>query len=287
MQPLLITGIPRSGTTLAAALIDGAPDSYCLSEPDEQVGLMLASENAEVFVDRLAALLEAVRQTLLAGGKVADRRAVDGRPLTNYFADPGPDGQRETTYTLRLAGREGLPPDFLLASKHNALYVAVLPQLVRSGRFRILALVRDPVDALMSWRSLALPISSGRLPAAERFWEDMRELTLSALDLTEKQILICDLFCRRFAAWRHALSMLRYESLVSQPEVLFSAAGLAKVPLASGLITTPRIDSADAACVRQSLAEQVRRLAVQGRLPGICHFYPAYGNLDGRENSRS
>jgi len=35
----LIAGIPRSDTTLAAALIDQSPDAVCVSEPQDHVSL--------------------------------------------------------------------------------------------------------------------------------------------------------------------------------------------------------------------------------------------------------
>jgi hypothetical protein len=42
-----------------------------------------------------------------------------------------------------------LSPDFVLGVKHNALYTAVLPEIVGSGRrFRVVAIFRDPVAVL-------------------------------------------------------------------------------------------------------------------------------------------
>ena len=53
MSFLLLTGVPRSGTTLAAALLDQLEDTVCLSEPDEHVGLMKQSRDAADFVASL------------------------------------------------------------------------------------------------------------------------------------------------------------------------------------------------------------------------------------------
>ena len=56
MPDLILTGLPRSGTTLAAAIIDQAPDALCLSEPDRHVELMNEAADAENFVARLGHL---------------------------------------------------------------------------------------------------------------------------------------------------------------------------------------------------------------------------------------
>jgi hypothetical protein len=49
----------------------------------------------------------------------------------------------------------------VFGGKHNALYGVVLPEIVHSGRFRVIVTVRDPVAVLMSWRTLDLPVSRG------------------------------------------------------------------------------------------------------------------------------
>jgi hypothetical protein len=82
---LIITGVPRSGTTLAAAIIDQAPDSLCLSEPDSHVEMMKEAASAEDFVAGLCREFDAVRRTILAGGSVLDRRQADGAPVTNHL----------------------------------------------------------------------------------------------------------------------------------------------------------------------------------------------------------
>jgi hypothetical protein len=53
MPDLIITCIPRSGTSLLAAITDGAPDWLCLSETSHHRALMLAADSAADFVRRL------------------------------------------------------------------------------------------------------------------------------------------------------------------------------------------------------------------------------------------
>jgi hypothetical protein len=46
------------------------------------------------------------------------------------------------------------------------------------------------------------------------------------MDLTDKQIRICDLLCRRFAALDQQISLVPYESLVANPASLLAACGI-------------------------------------------------------------
>jgi hypothetical protein len=274
---LILTGVPRSGTTLAGAIIDQAPDSLCLSEPDRHVDLMREATSAEDFVVRLSREFDAIRRIILAGGSVSDRRRADGAPLTNYFTDSLPDRRREAAFTIRNITRLGLSADFVLGVKHNALYSAVLPEIVASDRFRVVVIIRDPVALVTSWRSLDLPISRGRLPAGERFWPKLGSLCRAELELTEKQLRICDLLFGRFLRWAGRVTILRYEALVTDPVRLLRAAGVPEVgsPSATDLIKPmPRVPVGDDG--RISLAERIRQLVAAGELRAIARFYPDY-----------
>lgn len=281
MPDLIITGLPRSGTTLAAAVIDQAPDSLCLSEPDGHVDLMKDAASPEDFVTSLCQEYDAVRRTILGGGSVLDRRRGDGAPITNYFSDPLPDGRRETVFTTRGVTRSGLSADFVLGVKHNALYAAVLPEIVQSGRFRVIAIVRDPIAVLTSWRTLDLPISHGRLPAGERFWPALAALGRADLDLTDKQIRICDLLLCRFGQLADRIAVIPYEVFVADPAQLMAAAGI-RQPAPSQIVgiarPAPLRDDGDRA--KAALATRIRQVVAQGQLTGIVRYYPRYGPED-------
>jgi hypothetical protein len=268
---------------LAAAIVDQAPDSLCLSEPDAHVDLMSNAANPKDFVDRLCEEFDAVRRTILGGGSVLDRRSADGAPVTNYFSDPLPGGHRETAFRILSIRRPGLSPDFVLGVKHNALYAAVLPELVRSGRFRIIAFIRDPVDVLMSWRTLDLPISHGRLPAGERFWPALAALSQADLDLTDKQIRICDLLMRRFGQLSDHIAVIPYEVMVADASQLLAAAATRQpaCPKLAGVAPLmPQRD--DGGRQKAALTERIGHLISAGQLPGVARYYPHYGSKPSR-----
>jgi hypothetical protein len=283
MSHLIITGIPRSGTTLAAAMIDQADNAFCLSEPDSHVELLQTSQSAEDFVARLALHFDSTRKSLLVGQSVLDKRQPDGQPVTNYFSDVIPGRPRQLTFMAVNVSRSGLTADFLLGVKHNALYASVLPEIVRCRKFRIVAIIRDPVAVLKSWRSVDLPISSGRLPAAEKFWPEMARLTQSDLELLEKQIRIFDLMCRRFAELSRALKIVRYEAFTVDPAQLFAAVGVSgevRVPIHAETGTAHKRDTS---VEESALSRRIQDLARDGSLPGICGFYLEYRASENRE----
>jgi hypothetical protein len=278
MPDLIITGVPRSGTTLAAAIIDQMPNCLCLSEPDGHIDLMRDAASPEDFVAKLCQEFDTVRRIVLGGGSLLDRRRAGGAPVTDYFSESLTDGRREPAVTTRVISRPGLSPDFVLGVKHNALYTAVLPEIVRTGRFRVVAIVRDPVAVLMSWRAVDLPISHGRLPAGERFWPELAALGRADLDLTDKQIRICDLLLHRFGQLAERIAVVSYEVFVTDPAKLLAAARIAD-PVPCRLNSIVRSTPSSGAEDRQKppLAAQIRRLIAAGQLPGIARYYPHYG----------
>jgi hypothetical protein len=150
---------------------------------------------------------------------------------------------------------------------------------VQSGRFRVVAIVRDPVAVVMSWRSLDLPISRRRLPAGERFWAELAALARADLDLTDKQIRICDLLFSRFEQLAGRIAVIPYEVFVSDPARLLAAAAI--TPAASPKVTAttrgiPGSESGDQE--RAVLVERIRQLVATGQLPGIARYYSYYGS---------
>jgi hypothetical protein len=219
---IAITGIPRSGTSLLAALVDGLEDAVCLSEPPWQIPWFQgACETPVEAVDRVVADFAATRRRLLAGEPVRDRRAGDGTPVTNYFR------AGEVAYRIEQFTRASLTSDFLLAIKHNAQYTSVLPDLVRAPRLQLIAVVRHPVPTILSWRSLRIPISEARLPASDRFWPEIAAAARASADVLEAQVRIFELFCARYEQLRDSLTLVRYEDLVREPEAVSRLAGRA------------------------------------------------------------
>ena len=161
----LLSGVPRSGTSLCCRLAGELPDTVALSEPIRRkaVGGMETPRGACLRIGEFA---EQARARLLT-----ERRAptvqVEGRLDDNRSASRYTDSglRRLRAEWGEIAIDKPLSTRFALLIKHNALFAALLPHLVES--FSCLALVRNPLAVLASWQTVDLPVSRGRIPAGE------------------------------------------------------------------------------------------------------------------------
>lgn len=228
MRNVIVTGIPRAGTTLATALIDSIQDTVCLSEPGWHDWNLLSHNNN--YAKWLAGDFIKLRKKFLAGDPVADRRSLAGEPVTNYFKmNPGSQ-KMEHHFKIVPITRPGLTPDFTLAAKHNGPYLSALPAIVDMGWFTVLAIVRSPLDVIHSWRSLQLRVSKGELPDATLGWPKMAELVKEDCDLLEKQVRMYDLICSRLYSLRDHIRVVHYEKMLENPNLLSEAIGISATP---------------------------------------------------------
>ena len=218
-RDLIVTGIPRAGTTLTAALVDGLDDTVCLSEPTWQDMWSREAASPAAYVQQLVDDFARVRRDLLAGNGIVDRRRADGTAVSDYFHDG------DQPYELVEFRRSGLSENFLLGMKHNAHYSCALPQIAAQPAFTVIAIVRHPLDVIRSWQSVDIPIRQGRLPAAEMLWPEIADIARQTNDILLRQVLIYERFCERFIALREKLALLRYEDIVRDPSVIARTLG--------------------------------------------------------------
>jgi hypothetical protein len=125
------------------------------------------------------------------------------------------DAFRIADVEVKIAG-----DNFSLAIKHNANFLCILPELCRCDRFSVIAVIRNPISTILSWRSVKYPISIGRLPAAEKFWPIIREIGASDDDVLVKQVKIYEQIGRRVIELRDQLTLIRYEALVDRSSLI-------------------------------------------------------------------
>ncbi len=276
---VLVTGVPRGGTTLVGALLDSLPDTICLSEPPWQWHKATGGKldigpdpTGDEFAKWLVGDCVDLRRRLLQGEEVMDRRGADNRPSTNYHAaDAGSRSVLASGLALRPLKAGRLSVHFTLAIKHNGPYLTALGPLVRLGHFRIIGVVRHPVDVIHSWRSLKLPVSRGKMHDAARCWPEMAAVTESG-EIMKRQVLIYDLICERLHRFRGQVQVLRYEDVCREPGLVTSAIG-ADMVADQDLIRQPsrQVDAEQRATITQAVKQYGRHYR---------HFYP---DLESRE----
>ena len=226
----LLSGIPRSGTSLCCRLAGELPDTVALSEPlngEEHREPSRDPRGAPAYIGRFVEharerlLSDRRAPTMLVEGRLDDRR-VAPKPTEAGLRQPlGRWG--EMAIEKRLSAR------FTLVVKHNALFTALLPRLAPS--LPCLALVRNPLAALASWQTVNLPIHRGRIPEGEALDPDLHRTLEREPDVLRRQILVLNWFMARFRDHLPPENAIRYEDLVeSGGRVLFRRLGHAHVP---------------------------------------------------------
>ena len=209
---MLLTGIPRSGSSLACRLAGELPDVVALSEPmprTEFAGLTARAE-ACARIRRFAVdtrrLVEQERRapSLHVGGRLDDNVVADD-------ADAGLRRRQAEQGEIRID--KPLTDGFRLVVKHNALFAALLPQLAAS--FACIALVRNPLVALASWQTVDLPVNRGRIPAGEQFDGGLRDALDGTSDVVARQLVILNWFFAQYGDNLPAERILRYEDLIA------------------------------------------------------------------------
>lgn len=227
---LVLTGLPRSGTTLCCSLLGSAPDTVALFEP-MRVGALPADDPTRA-VDMVARFFADSRNSLLERGTGLSQQVgglVPDNPMTDRRNAAGLRVRDATLGEIRVD--KTLSPGFTLVVKHNAAFTALLPAL--ADRFEARAVVRNPLAVLASWNSVDLPVARGRVPAGERLDPALGASLAAEPALHRRQLLILNWFCERFSLTLPEARILRYEEVVASGGVALGAAFGVDVPQAT------------------------------------------------------
>lgn len=220
-RDIALTGMPRSGTTLACAILSRCMNTVALSEAMD-VGLLPPDDRAAA-VDMVQSFFDDSRAELLAQGTATSKHR-DGRIPNNTFVG-GPGARHSSEVRGKISVEPKPQPGFTLALKHNAAFAALLPEL--ASRIETIALVRHPLAVICSWHSIDIFASDGRVPAAERLDAGLAQSLEEEPDRVERQLIVLDWFFGRFLAFLPSQRILRYEDIVaSQGDALRRCAGV-------------------------------------------------------------
>lgn len=212
-KTIILTGIPRSGSSLSCNILNNFQNTMALLEPmkvfesDPQNGNIGACKDIVDFV------FESRRQILYESKVVTG--IVDGKIASNTF-------EEETLHRLRKAivkngemniSKE-IKSDFHLLLKHPAFFTAILEDLVNF--FPCYATIRNPLSILLSWATLDVPVNQGHIPAAERFDHQLEKKLLEISNILDRQIVILNWFFEKFDTHLPQENILKYEDTIKQ-----------------------------------------------------------------------
>lgn len=207
---ILLTGLPRSGTTLLCHLLNRLPNSVALHEPMNPTSL--SGKQPSAVVDAIRGFMATERQRILEEGK-ATSKTWGGTVPSNHLGDAGIGGRRERMIDgTELAVENVDRDDFRLYVKHPSFFTACLPFL--SKEFTCFAAIRNPLSVILSWRNANMPVTKGRIPAAESFDKNLQYSLDRTHDVIDRQFYILDYFFRRYRMFLYD-NIIRYEDVLS------------------------------------------------------------------------
>jgi len=210
---VILTGIPRSGTTLATSLLDRVPGVVALSEPIDPVSLR--GMGREAIAAAIVRWIGEERASILATGRARTKLRDGVVPEDMVAGAPGADGLR----TVRVddgwvdVRERGLRPDFRLIVKHPGLFAVVLPEL--AARLPCVAVVRNPLATLLSWQTMGMPLRDGHSVNVEAVDGDLSRRLAAEPDRHRRQVLLLGWWVGRFRRTLPDPLIVRYEEIIA------------------------------------------------------------------------
>lgn len=234
MSTILLTGLPRSGTTLTCALLNQCPDTVALAEPIqlERHGDRLRA------CDEIAAFIAGTRESALKRGIVTSKH-IDGAVPDNTVGAPPPGGGLRGILVSHgeIPVAKPLSDDFRLLIKHPAEFTALSGVL--RDRYPLYAIVRHPLAVLAAWQTVNMPVHHGHMPMLEAFVPGLTARLDAVSDRVARQVVLMDWLLSVYAEFPSGM-VLRYEDTTADP-----AGSLAVLtPHSAALASLPAYDPA-------------------------------------------
>lgn len=210
-RDFIITGIPRSGTSLVSSLLDQQKNWLVVNEPKEAIPALLARQDAS----GIGAMHRDLREQILLGQPI-ENKVRNGAVISDTAL-----GDTREMYHPNVSGRY-----FRLGSKNTLAYLASLDSLQKLS-WPIIAVVRHPLDALASWQGTFSHLQEAdpqQLPVVNSSFYGWAGWQRAALDEIATQP---DALLRRVLLWRllaqtllaqRSIHLWHYEQLVQQPQ---------------------------------------------------------------------
>ena len=264
---VVLTGLPRSGTTLACHLLNKLPNTVALLEPFEPGRFAGLLPDREAIADAMERWFRKSRRRALREGEVITRH-VGGEIPDNPFGSSrsGNEPRQWLASKGRIGVGKDLERDFFLVVKDPPMFTALLPIL--APRFPTFAVVRNPLAVLASWNSVDIPARHGRVPKAELYDPQLTSRMTAIEDRLGRQLSLLDWWCERFEKFLPEDHIVRYEDIVTSGGKILAAI----VPAAAGLDEQLSGRNANELYDRKDVAEIGKRLlASEG---AYWRFYP-------------
>jgi hypothetical protein len=209
---VLVTGTPRSGTTLTCHLLNKLPDTVALHEP-MKVKKFAEFDNHEEICRSIKRFCEEQRMSIHERKRAISKNVGGAVPDNPVGANRSDLGLRQSIASKgEIVIDKKLSQNFMLIIKHNSAFTAMLGELAK--RFPVYAVIRNPLATLASWSSIDFNVQSGYARGAERLDPNLKAKLAAINDELDRQIYLLGWFHGQFHRYLPEQSIIRYESVV-------------------------------------------------------------------------
>ena len=228
---IILTGIPRSGTTLSCYLLNQLANVLALMEPID-IGKLVRQSNMRSRMDFIDQFFSSIREDVLKKGYVLTQ-VVKGNGTNFYSQDIVRKRQAALADHCIVQSGSEYQQNFTLMVKHPNAFTALLPEL--SSVYQCFATIRNPLSIVASWESLDVPVSRGHAPMAEAFDSKLAQLLQQTSDNLDRQLILLDWYFSQFDKYLPREHIIYYENVVSSAgqalQCIVRSAGQLKEPL--------------------------------------------------------
>ncbi|MGH1434234.1 MAG: hypothetical protein ACRBG0_07215 [Lewinella sp.] len=209
-ENILLTGVPRSGTTLICRLLCEPPNMVALNEPMDRQFFPSPEKSQAAIADHFRQFRRSLyfEQSALA-------RTSNGKIVDNAFSEKSPKDRSRLVTRSKVVFNKSLSPNFTLLMKHCAEFTLILPALL--DHYLIYAVIRNPLAILASWNSVDVPVSRGKVAKSARLNPSFHaRLNEHPEDLLTRQLFILSWYFEQYQQLPER-QIIRYEELIVSP----------------------------------------------------------------------
>ena len=182
---IILTGPPRSGTTLCCHLLNKLPDVVALHEPMQRV--MFPSKKEALR--NIPNFFFQMREMIKNDGKAVSR-VKNGKIPPNPFEEKSKNRRSIVKKGEFYIDKDLDQQNFSLVIKHNAHFSFLLEELVND--FECFAIIRNPLAVVASWNTIKAPVSEGNLKVLKGLDPQLEKKLWKIPDVIDRQIQLID-----------------------------------------------------------------------------------------------
>jgi len=228
IKPFILSGPPRSGTSLLTALLTRKPNVLVANEPVVVGDPLLARGDPARL---LRGYINSIARQAVQRGTMPTK--VDRKDPSRPTTDTAHHGSRRRNLPVQIDRDQPL----CIGVKHPISFMEFLRELVEGWpQLKVIVLVRDPVLTIRSWRETTYGWQPGLDDPSKGLWRRMYADVPAADSPLARRAHLWNLLVQRgekyAASHSSQVTLLRYESLLADPAAtmrsLFAHIGAAR-----------------------------------------------------------